>query len=146
MDTKMNNNLLQKFDELFKDIDHLSIENLEGLVHESLKAFEFLKEKLDSPNEEERKEAMALAQQIQKKLEEQAEKAYAATGMNRGELDTFMTSSQNFTPEEWNSLGKAQTELSEYKSSLYRKEAPKVEEKSGEKAKKKRVPLTRIQG
>jgi hypothetical protein len=138
----MTNNVLQKFDDLFKDLENLSMDKVESLVHESLKFFEALKGKLQSPNEEERKEAQKITEELQKKLEAQAEKAFEATGLNRNELDTFLRSPQNFSEQEWGTLQRTQQELSEYKTSLFKKEG----QKEGQPKKVKRVSINRIQG
>jgi len=140
----MTNNALEKFEALFKDFDSLSMDKIEQLVHESLKFFEALKEKLQSPNEEERKEAQQIALEIQKKLEEQAEKAFKATGLTRSELDAFLSTQQNFTNEEWNTLERTQKELSEYNTSLYRQGHSAAKAAAPKKA--KRVSINKIQG
>jgi hypothetical protein len=141
----MTNNVLQKFDDLFKNLDNLSMDKVESLVHESLKFFEHLKEKLQSPNEEERKEAQRLAEEVQKNLQAQAEKAYEATGLSRHELDNFLGSSANFSSEEWGVLQRTQKELSEYQSGLFKKPGDAPPKAVDQPKKLKRVSINKLQ-
>lgn len=116
----MNSNVLSKFDEILKDFDNLSIHNIERLVHESLTFFEYLRGKLNSPDEAERTQATLIAKELQKKLEQQAEKAFMATGMNRDQLNNFLRTPTNFSQEEWSVLQKAEQELSSYQAEVFK--------------------------
>lgn len=135
----MKSDILEKIDSLFGNMENLSMDKVEGLVHETLKFFEYLRNALTSNDEKERTEAMEVAKELQKKLEEQAEKAYKAAGLSPEEIQRMMKNPSNFLPEDWNVFEKVQKEISDYQ-----KEAiPPVEEK-GEK--KRKAPQTKIPG
>jgi hypothetical protein len=136
----MKTKILEKFDEIFSDLNNLSPEKLETLVHESLKFFDDLKVALDSPNEEEKKEALKIAQQLQKKLEEQAEKAYKASGMTKEQISAFMENPANFSQEEWAAFQSAKTELFDFQKDILKGAYKKIEDEgSKEKAHAKKT-------
>ncbi len=123
----MKTKILEKFDEIFSDMEKLNAEKLEKLVHESLKFFDDLKAALESSNEEEKKEAMSIAQELQKRLEEQAEKAYRASGMTKEEISAFTENANNFTKEEWESFKKAKEELFDFQKEVLKEKTEGAE-------------------
>jgi hypothetical protein len=114
----MKQKILEKFDEIFSDINNLNAEKLEMLVHESLKFFDDLKIAMESPNEEEKQEAIKIATELQKKLEEQAERAFKASGMTKEQIASFTSDPSNFSKEEWDSFKKAKTELFDFQKDV----------------------------
>ena len=121
----MATNILERFDELFGDADTLDPQKIEIFVQESLKFFEYLKEKLQSSDEQEKKEALELAVQLQKKLEVFAQKALAKSGLSPEQLKNFITSPSNFTPDEWKVLQKSENDIDEYQKDLRKSEKSK---------------------
>jgi hypothetical protein len=142
----MSSKSLKNFDELFKDLNTFSPDKIENLVHESLKLFEYLRDKLQSTDPQEREKAMVLAQELQKKLEEQAEKALKETGMDRAQLEQFLASQSNFAPEEWNVLEKTQQELSAYQADLIKKSQIGGPQKPSDARPIRRSRIHKIQG
>ncbi len=144
----MKSKILDKFDEIFSDINNMNAEKLETLVHESLKFFDDLKNALESSNEEEKKEAMKIAQDLQKKLEEQAEKAFKASGMTKEQISAFTSDPKNFSKEEWESFKHAKNELFEFQKDVLKnahmrtgEEGEKVLAKKPSSKKDKNFPL-----
>jgi hypothetical protein len=121
----------EKFEKLFKEIEGLtdaqSLPKMESFVHDSLQFFEFIRVKLSSEDEEERKEAMNLAQKLQDKLTQQTEKALKASGMNEDQLQSFLAQPSNFNPEEWATFEKSQKEIQDYQSTVFTSTVPKIE-------------------
>lgn len=112
----MQYNVLEKFDELFKDADDLTIPQLEGFVHEVLAFFETLRETLLSGSTEEKQAALEVASKLQKRLEDLAEKSMQKAGMTPDQLKSFIGNAQNFSPSEWKAYKSAENEISEYKT------------------------------
>lgn len=136
----MKKTILEKFDEIFSDIKNLNAEKLQTLVHESLKFFDDLKRALESPNEEEKNEALQIAQELQKKLEEQAQKAYKASGMTKEQIAKFTENSNNFSKEEWDSFKKAKEELFDFQKEVLKESTSFLGEEKKESHAKKHPP------
>jgi hypothetical protein len=114
----MAKNILEKFDELFSDVDAIDPAKIEIFVHESLKFFDELKTKLTSLDDKEREEAMKIAEQLQQRLELFAQKAIDKTGMTKEQLEEYVSQQSNFTPESWDSFQSAESEIKEYKKHI----------------------------
>jgi hypothetical protein len=114
----MATNILEKFDELFGDEEVLEPQKIELFVQESLKFFEYLREKLQSKDENEQKEALNIAIQLQKKLESFAQKTLSKSGLSPDQLKNFMAAPQNFTPEEWKTLENSEKDIEDYQKEL----------------------------
>lgn len=114
----MSSNILKKFDEFFNNPEGLTMPKIESFVHESLKFLDYLKEKMENGTEEEKEKAMSAAQELQKKMMEQAEKSLKASGLNRNDLEKFINQPENFSHEEWEVLSKAKAEMSDYQNDL----------------------------
>ncbi len=108
------------------------IQKLETLIRESLQFFDEIRTQLQSPKEEERKEAMDQAKALQHKLEDLADKSLAEAGMTREQLTDLLANPQNFAKEDWDSYKKAEEEISTYK-----KEVLKTPEQTSKKKKTK---------
>ncbi|MBS0616253.1 MAG: hypothetical protein JSR58_06870 [Verrucomicrobia bacterium] len=110
----MANDILKKFDELFGDLDAMTPQKVEMLVHETLKFFEHLKTQLTSGDEKARKEALDTAMELQKKLEAFSKKALEKSGMTQEQLQKFISSPTNFSPDEWRAFQSSQKEISDF--------------------------------
>jgi hypothetical protein len=110
----MTRNILEKFDELFGDLDKMTPQKVEMLVHETLKFFEHLKTQLTSGDEKTRKEALDTAVELQKKLEAFSKKALEKSGMTPEQLQKFITAPSNFSNDEWNAFQSSQKEISDF--------------------------------
>jgi hypothetical protein len=130
-------NVLEKFDALFKDAEDLTIPQLESFVHEVLKFFETLRTTLISGTNEEKKEALEIATKLQKKLEDLSQKAYQKSGMNPDQISSFLSNSQNFSPEEWKTFTNVENEIGEYDKDLKNQiKPPQPAKKKGPSASK----------
>lgn len=132
----MSNDLMEKMAKVFKTPEQFSLENIEGLVHETLKFFSELKTKLESPNEKVREEAMNTAMALKTQLEEQALALCDSIGMDPQSLEKFINTSANFSSEEWQIMEKAKNELAGYQNEI----AAKGNLSSQSTPKKKRSP------
>lgn len=110
----MAKDILEKFDELFGDLDAMTPQKVELLVHETLKFFEHLKTQLTSGDEKSRKEALDTAMELQKKLEAFSKKALEKSGMTPDQLQKFISSPTNFSPDEWRAFESSQKEISDF--------------------------------
>lgn len=119
-------NILEKFDELFSENKAPNIQNLESLIAETLQFFEYLRVKLQSSNADEKKEAMEMAQKLQQKLEDLAEKSLEASGMNRDQIFKMLSNPNNFTNQDWNSYKKAEQEITEYRKEALKQQPQKT--------------------
>jgi len=111
-------NILEKIDELFGDSQAPDMQKLELLISETLKFFEYIRVKMQSPNEEDRKEAIEMAQKLQQKLEGLADKSLASSGMSRDQLYTLLSNPNNFSGEEWKKFKAAEKEISDYRKDI----------------------------
>jgi hypothetical protein len=127
---------IKKLEELFKQISHLSPDQVQGVVQEFVQTFEELIEQMQSANEKEREEAFAMAEQLRGSLEEQANKVLADSGLSYRELQNFANNPNNFSEDEWKALESAKAELNSYQTSLMdkgqseKKKAPRKMPKS----------------
>lgn len=130
--------ILEKIDELFDTGQPPNMEKLELLISETLKFFEYLRFKMESPKEEDKKEALELAQKLQQKLEGLAEKSLASSGMSRDQLQALLSNPSNFSEEEWNKFKSAEKEISDYRKEVLKSTLPSEKEKLPQKATKKK--------
>jgi len=116
MEDKINN-----IKELFSNFQELTPESVEKIVGETLKVFSEIMGKLNSSDEKERTEALAMATELRETLEKQAKEAMKAAGMDEEELQAFLSNPQNFSSEEWGSLQQAKGEMKSFQSNLKEK-------------------------
>ncbi len=110
----MSQDIFNKFEALFREMESGQHPNVEKFVHEALLILNSLREKMVQGTDEERAKALELAQRMQKMLEQRAEKAMHETGMNAQQLEEFLSKRSNFTDEQWNSFQKARNEMVDY--------------------------------
>jgi hypothetical protein len=113
----MTNNILEKIDGIFKHPESLTMQELEGFVHEMLGFFETLRTTMVTGTEDEKKEAMEMTQEVQQKLQILAQKAYEKTGMSEAEIQKFLTAG-NFPKTDFKLFQNAQNEIEEYKKAM----------------------------
>jgi hypothetical protein len=130
------NDKTNKLKELFENFNEITPDSMQDLVGESIKAFEGILAKLDSPDEEEKKNALKEMEQMKAIMEEQAEKALEKAGLNKDSLGDFINNPDNFSPEEWLALQNAKTDLDSYKDELLESGLIEKQPKSPEKKKK----------
>lgn len=135
----MANAVIEKIDELFGHPEKFTPENMESLVHETLKFFNDLKEQLTSSDEKVRNEALKLAAEIKSKLEEQALALCESLGMDPQALEAYVSTPANFSTDEWQSIAKAKTELQNYKEAVQQFEKGETPVKKALKKKPKAV-------
>jgi len=114
----MSSSIVKKIEELFEHPDHFTPENIGGMVQEMTQFFGDLKAKLTSSDTKEREEAQKLADELKTKLEEQVVKLCESLGIDPQVIAQYINTSANFSPEEWQAMEKAKTELEQYKESL----------------------------
>ncbi len=113
----MKNNI-QKLEELFKNISHLSPEQVEDVVHQFVKVFEQLVTQMQTGSEKDKEEAFAQAESLRNTLEAQAEKILEQSGFSYKEIQEYASNKENFSEEEWKSMQAAKKELEEYQNHL----------------------------
>lgn len=114
----MQEEILNKFEDMFSDINNFTPQKLEALIQQILEAFKSIKEKLDSKDEKEQAEAVETLILLKAKIQECAESIYKSTQMSSQELKEFIDNPKNFNQDEWRALGEAQKELEEYKEEM----------------------------
>ena len=110
--------VLEKIEEIFRDPEQFSQENVQKLVQETLQFFGDLKLKLQSNDEKVRTEALETASILKLKLEEQAMALCKSIGMDPKSLENYIGNPSHFTSEEWNSIERTKTEMDEFKEGL----------------------------
>jgi hypothetical protein len=113
----MNNKLIAKIEGFFNDPSSLSMEEMEQFVHETLKFFDKLRNVMVNGTEEEKKEALKEAQEMQEKLQGFAQKAYEKTGMKPEDIAKFL-SQGNVPKTDMNHFQNAQREIEDYQKSI----------------------------
>lgn len=113
----MDKNLLDKIDDLFKNPQSLSMQQLEEFVHEVLKFFDALRTKMTTGTEEEKNEALKEAQEMQQKLQQYAQKAYEKLGMSESDIQKYLAQGK-FLPEDMKHFHNAEKEINEFKKTL----------------------------
>jgi len=109
---------VEKIKKMFDNIEDLTPEKLQGVVHESIKVFEEIIGKLNSPNEEERQKAMKCAAELRDLLQEQARAAMQKSGLSQEQVSKMLHDPSNFSPEEWKAFQGAKDELTTYEKEL----------------------------
>ena len=127
-------NILEKIDELFSDTQAPDMQKLEVLISETLKFFEYIRVKLQSPDEKERTEALEMAQKLQHKLEGLADKSLSDSGMSRDQLFNLLANPTNFSGEEWKKYKAAEKEITDYRKEVLKE--PEVQKPSPKTSKK----------
>ena len=106
--------IIETLDQLFTNFDKVDLNSLDSFLKEILGLFGYLQEKLQSPNEAERKEALKLAEQLQTKLTALTEKAYSATGLSKEKIDEILTNPKNFNPQDWSAIKKMENQMTHF--------------------------------
>jgi hypothetical protein len=96
----------------------LTPEKLQSLIQETLKVFQLLQTKINSNDPKEKEEALGMALQLKQALEAQAENLCKSVGMNPSQLAEFVSNPENFSKDEWDTLGIARKELDVLKDAL----------------------------
>jgi hypothetical protein len=107
--------LSERIDEIFEHPENLDMKQMESFIHEMLGFFESLKDTLVTGSEEEKKEALATAQDIQTKLQAMAKKAYEKTGMSEEDIQKFLATGSLPPSDELKLFQNAQQELKDFK-------------------------------
>ena len=138
-----------KLKSLFENFDEVTPDSLQNLIGESIKVFEDIVSKLNSPDEEERKKALQQAEELRDTLEKQAQTALDKAGLDKSAVNKFINNPDNFSPEEWEAIQGAKKEISSYEDDLTSKGViDKAKTSHGhhkKPAKKKPKPKTWIQ-
>jgi hypothetical protein len=117
----MEKNILEKFSQLFAKLDEPDVQMLGNLVQETLAFFEEVKTVLQTGTDEEKKEAVHLMHELEKKLEEQAEKAHKASGYTKEQIEEVLEDPKTFSEEEKESYEKIKKDLSSYQKDFLKK-------------------------
>lgn len=111
-------NVIQQLDEILRDPNQLSPENMERLVQETFSFFNDLKSKLESTDGKVREEALNAAASLKDKLEEQAQILCESVGMSPETLENYINDSSHFNEEEWNAIQKTKEDISHFQDEL----------------------------
>jgi hypothetical protein len=137
----MNHAVMDKIEEIFGHPERFTPENMESLVHETLKFFSDLRLKLESKDEKEREEGIAIASALKTKLEEQAANLCQSVGMDPHALEAYINDPSNFTEQQVQAMNKAKADLEDYK-----KEIAKDSGSTVKAPKKKKIVHERFMG
>ena len=140
----------EKLKSLFENFDEVTPDSLQNLIGESIKVFEGIVSKLNSPDEEERKKALKQAEELRDTLEKQAQNALEKAGLDKSAVNKFINNPDNFSPDEWEAIQSAKKEISSYEEDLSSKGVIDKAKKSShghhkKPIKKKPKPKTWIQ-
>ncbi len=116
----MNNPIIDKIESMFNKSQTLTMTQVEEFVHEVLKFFDTLRDKLTTGSEDEKKEALKEAQEMQQKLQLVASKAYEKLGMSEAEIKKYLE--QGTLPlEEMKHFRNAEKEIQDFQKNLGKK-------------------------
>ena len=110
-------------------------ENFAQTLQQSLEFSEKMKEKLLKGTEEEKKEVMSLLEELKEQLASQTKDILNQVGLSEEELNAYMENSENFSPEEWNTI----QDVRKYVEDLAKKAAPHPLEEKEEVKKAKKI-------
>lgn len=113
----MNRDLINKIESLFSNPQELTMGQIEQFVHDTLKFFDGLKERLQGGSEEDKQEALKEAQEVQQLLQKHAQKAYSKIGMNEEQVKKYL-SGVNFSSSDKEHFQNAEKEISEFQKTL----------------------------
>ncbi len=111
----MSSQLEKQIQEAFSDLQNLSPDKLQGLIHETMKVLMTLQQKAKSENPADRDEAIKAAFSLKETLQAQAEIVCKKLGMDPSQLTLFAETASNFSGEEWDQLSGVKKELDEFK-------------------------------
>ena len=94
--------------------EKLSSESMGTTIQEILGFFAELKGALESSDEKTRAEAVEFAADLKKKLELQALNLCKSIGVDPEELKTYFKDQSHFSPQDWQVMEQAKTEINEY--------------------------------
>ncbi len=114
----MTHSLIKQLKETLGNLENFSPEKLQGIIQETLKTFQELQEKLQSPDPRVREKAMDTALVLKTSLEEQTASLCHSMGMSPTELSRFVENPANFSQTEWEALGSAKADLDTFKQTL----------------------------
>lgn len=117
----LNLNSIEKFEDLFGDLDSIESEKIEEFVQETLKIFESIRETIKSSNQEERTKALEVAMHLQKKLEFLAEKSLKKTGLTHEGLNDFVSNTGNLSSQEREVLENSENAIRDYNRNMLKK-------------------------
>jgi hypothetical protein len=135
----MSSSIVEKIEELFKNPGQFTPENMGGMIQEMTQFFGDLKAKLTSSDVKDREEAQKIADELKAKLEEQVIKLCETLGMDPQVIAQYINTPSNFSPEEWQAMEKAKTELESYKESLMKMNSGEAVPRKRNKTKPKSV-------
>jgi hypothetical protein len=113
----MNKELISKIEALFSNPKDLTMGQIEQFVHDTLKFFDGLKERLEAGTEEEKQEALKEAQEVQEVLQKHAQSAYAKIGMNEEQVKKYL-SAVNFSSSDKTHFQNAEKEIADFQKNL----------------------------
>jgi|GEM_PF-1360417 len=128
----MTNSLIRKLDEFFKNPKALTMAQMEGFVHETIKFFEQIRTTMETGTEEEKTLAIKESQELQEKLQLYSKQAIAKTGMSEEEVKNMLAKG-DFAAMDMKHFKNAEREIDDYKNKVASKPKPKHHEKWGHK-------------
>ena len=110
--------LIEQLQETFGGGVNFTPEKLQGLIQETMKAFSLIQTKIQSKDPKEKEEGLLMALELKAALEQQAETLCKSVGMSPAQLNDFVENAENFSKDEWDTLGVAKKELDVLKNGL----------------------------
>lgn len=130
---------------LLEETKNSDIIHLDKTVHNIIGFFIRIQDRLASEDKNERTEALKDLEILHSELEKHSQAACKKAGMSEEELKDYMHNKENFTPEEWEVLRRAESELLDYEKELLKpkkgaKTKPSSSSSEAKKGKKKPPP------
>lgn len=112
--------LIKQFQDVLGNLEQFSPEKLQALIQDTLKVFQDLQQRINSSNPEDREEALGAALELKNALETQAAALAQSVGMDPNQLEKFIENPSNFSKEEWEAMGSARQDLTDFQQHLTR--------------------------
>jgi len=114
----MNTQILDTIKDALGDITKLTPEKLQGLVQETVAAFQGIQAKISSKNEGDREEGLRSAIALKTAMEEQVQKLQKKLDMTPEQIEEYIANPLNFSKEEYKSLTESKKDLEHIRGQL----------------------------
>jgi hypothetical protein len=113
------------FEEMFEELSDFDPEKLTSLISEATSVLKTVVEKAKSPNPEDKAQATQTVTELKNSIEKQVSSLFESMGIDKTELEAFMSDPTNFSPDEQNLIDRITKELEQFKPEGIKNPEPK---------------------
>ena len=112
------------FEGMFAELSDFDPEKLTSLVSEATSVLKSVVEKAGSPDPEEKEKAAQTVAELKASVEKQVSALFESLGVDKSELEAFISDPSNFSPEEQSLIDRITRELEQYRPQSAQAPAP----------------------